>query len=368
MRFSKNISANILFTIGTLLIGACNSTDNKSTTATGTETAVLVTTGTPGGNQAGGISASGQIEAVQTVNISTRVMGYITSLHVKEGDKVSKGQVIATINDQDIAAKRAQVNAMISEAEANLKNTEKDYERFTTLQKQQSASAKEVDNVTLQYQSAKAKVEAAKQMRNEVNAQMNYTTLVSPISGTVIKKMAEAGTMASPGMPIVVIEQSGNYQISASIPETEISKIKTGSLVSVSIKSINQQFDGSVTEINPSSQFSGGQYIVKIAVPTNQKNGLYSGMYANVFIPVKTDTTANANTEKVLIPLSSIVYKDQLTGIYTISNNNTASLRWIRLGKKYGNDMEVISGLNKDEAFIVSAEGKLYNGTPVKLK
>ena len=67
-----------------------------------------------------------------------------------------------------------------------------------------------------------------------------------------------------------------------------------------------------------------------------------------------------------MVPVSAIFYKDELTGLYTVSANHTALLRWVRLGKQMGNDVEVLSGLSKDEPFILSANGKLADGVPVK--
>jgi len=294
-------------------------------------------------------------------------MGYITTLKVKVGDKVSKGQLIATISNQDILAKRAQTDAAIAEAEATLKNAQKDYDRFTALYKQQSATAKELDNVTLQYNAVKARVEAAKQMRNEVNAMLSYTTLTAPFSGTVTQKLADAGSMANPGMPIVTIEQAGTYQISAAVPEAEINQIKQGQLVDVTIQSANKTFKGSISQINQSSQFTGGQYIIKVSIPEQAKTGLYSGMYATIALANNNKTTT-ANNNTVLVPLASIETKNQLTGLYTVSANNTALLRWVRLGKTYGDKVEVLSGLANNETFIANADGKLYNGVAVKEK
>ncbi|HEY8660400.1 MAG TPA: efflux RND transporter periplasmic adaptor subunit [Hanamia sp.] len=366
MKLFKSAALFTLLGIGLSMMISCSSEEKKSTE--NNSTPVAVTVSSPLGSAEDGINASGQVEAVETANISTRVMGYIMKLNVKVGDHVNAGQVLATINSQDMSAKRAQADAMIAEAEANLKSAQKDFERYTTLYKQQSASAKELDNVTLQYNSAKARVDAAKQMRNEVTAMMNYTTLVAPFSGTIIQKLAETGTLASPGMPLLVMEKSGSYQVSAAIPENEISKIKLKEKAKLNIKSTGKEFNGLVTQINPSSQFSGGQYIVKISVPDNEKKDLYAGMYVNVFIPGKADSSTGKDNNIILVPQSAIVNKDQLKGLYTISTTNTALLRWVRLGKVYGNDVEVISGLNKNEQFILSAEGKLYNGAPVIVK
>src|ERR1019366_543047 len=292
-----------LFTgIGLVALGSCSNKDNIGTDPN-TDSAIVVTVATPSVNELAAINLSGQVEASQSADISTRVMGYITKLTVKVGDHVNKGQVIATISNNDIVAKRAQVDAMITEANDALGNAQKDYDRFIALYKQQSASAKELDNVTLQYNLAKAKVESAKQMRNEVNAMLAYTTLTAPFSGTVTQKLADAGSMANPGMPLVTIEQSGSYQISAAVPETQINQIKHGHAVTVNIKSINKTFTGNVTQVNQSSQFTGGQYIIKVSIPDKEKNGLYAGMYAN--LSIASQGKVESATGAVLVPVLS---------------------------------------------------------------
>ncbi len=368
MYSTKKITRNLLFASGLVLFAACSGSEQKNTEQANPEPAIPVTVSQPASHDNTGFSISGEVASSQTANISTRVMGYITKLNVKVGDHVNKGQLIASISNNDILAKRAQADAMIAEAEAAAKNAQKDFERFTTLYQQKSASAKELDNVTLQYNSARARVESAKQMRNEVNAMLAYTSLTAPFSGTVIQKLADAGNMANPGMPIVTIEQSGNYEINAAVPESEINQVKQGASVTVLIKSINRQFTGNITQINPSSQFTGGQYLVKISVPEKEKAGLYAGMYANIAIPGARKTETQTVNQAVLVPVSSIINKDQLTGLYTISDNKTALLRWVRLGKTYGDQVEVISGLAGSERFIVHADGNLYNGAPVTIK
>ena len=293
-------------------------------------------------------------------------MGRITNIFVKTGDRVNKGQLLASVWDEDIKAKRAQADAMIAEAEGAYATAQKDYDRFNNLYKQQSATAKELDNVTLQYNSAKARVAAARQMRSEVNANLSYSSLTAPFSGVVTQKLAEAGSIANPGMPILTIEQDGILQVSASIAESDISNIHLGDVANIQIKSTGKFFDGKIIQINPSSQFTGGQYIVKISIPATAKKDIYAGMFAGVSIPVKD--TRQVKNDAVLVPSSAIINRDELTGIYTVGVNNTALLRWIRLGKNYGDKVEVISGLSKNEKFIRSSESKLYNGAPVVVK
>lgn len=364
-KVNKHLAGLLLATAATGLF-SCG--DNKEQQKEANEKPVVVTVATVSTGSQNAILASGQVEAVQTANISTRVMGRITNIYVKAGDKVNKGQLLATISDEDIRAKRAQTDAMIAEAEASFVNAQKDLERFTNLYKQQSATAKELDNVTLQFNSAKARVDAAKQMRSEVNASLSYSSLTAPFSGVVTQKLAEVGNIANPGMPIVTIEQSGILQVSASIAESDISNIHLGDAATLLIKSTGKSFEGKVIELNPSSQFTGGQYIVKISIPETAKADIYSGMFVSVTIPLKGVKQIQSNADVVLVPTSAIVNRDELTGIYTVSENKTALLRWIRLGKNYGDKVEVISGLAKNESFILSSESKLYNGAPVIVK
>jgi len=359
-----NNSAVALLSAFAILLTSCSG-DNHETNVV-KDSPVQVTVAKANVKTSNIIQASGQIESKESAIISTRVMGFVTSIKVKAGDKVQKGQLLATINNGDIMAKRAQAQAMVTEAEAALKDAQKDYERYAELYKQQSASTKEFENITLHYNSVKAKTEAARQMKNEADAMLAYTNLVAPFAGVVVQKNIDEGSMGNPGMPLLVVEQNGGFQISASVTETDIDNVKEGAVAEVVIKSTGGAIKGKVQQVSPSSQFSGGQYMIIISIPDSEKKGLYSGMFANVSIVGASDSTDGESI--TLVPTSALVHKDQLVGLYTISESKTALLRWVRLGKTYGDQVEILSGLNATEDFILQAEGKLYNGVPVLVK
>ncbi len=339
---------------------ACSAKEEDRTVK---ENPVPVTIGSATMQSADHVTASGQVTSKETAVISTRVMGFLTSFKVKVGDKVQKGQLLATISNGDILAKRAQAQAMVTEAEAALKDAQKDYERFEELYKQKSASTKEFENATLHYNSIKAKAEAARQMKNEADAMLTYTNLTAPFSGVVTQRNLDEGSMANPGMPIMMVEQAGTYEVRASVSELDIAHVKTGMTADINIQSIGKKLSGKVLEVSTSSQYSGGQYFLKISIPSEP--GLFSGMYVNVSIPVaKIDVATN----NILVPSSALIYKDQLTGIYTVSRSNTALLHWVKTGKTFGDQVEILSGLSADEKFILQSEGKLYNGAPVSVK
>lgn len=355
--YTLTIAALGLFATG------CGSDDKKE--AVNDTAAVPVTVMTPSGAEDRFLTASGKIEAANSANLSTRMMGYIDEISVKVGDKVKKGQLLISINNADLQAKRAQVNAGITEAQAAFQNAEKDYERFKALYEEQSASQKEMDDQTARFEMAKARLEAAKQMKNEVESQFAYVNIRAPFNGVITNKFAEEGTMANPGQPLLAMEAPGNYEVTARVPESEISQIQTGTNVDVIIKSIDKTIPGTVTEVSTSARNTGGQYLVKVNLEKSDAEVL-SGMYASVRFPVeRQDSTA---TEEIMIPKEAIVTRGDLNGVYTVSTQNTAMLRWLRLGRSYGDRVEVLSGLGPDEAFITSADGKLFNGAKVNVK
>lgn len=309
------------------------------------------------------LSTSGKIEAVKSADLSTRMMGYVEKIHVQVGDKVNKGQLLISLNNADVSAKLAQANAGITEANAALNNAEKDYRRFTVLFEENSASQKELDDITANYNMAKARLEAAEQMKNGVNSQFSYINIRAPFNGVITNRSINVGDMANPGMPLLKMENPGNFQVLAMVPESEILNIQTDLKVDVVIRTLNKSIKGKVTEVSTSAKNTGGQYMVKVILDQTGSN-LLSGMYATVQFPI----TKKENSDSIQIPMEAIIHNGQLSGVYTVSESNTAILRWVRLGRIFGDNVEVLSGLSPEEQYITSAEGKLYNGAKINIQ
>ena len=308
-------------------------------------------------------SASGQIEAEQFANISTRMMGYVTRVYVKVGDKVRKGQSLIDINNADMEAKKAQTQAGIIQAQARFNTAKKDLDRFQVLFDQNSASQKELEDVKTQYNIAEAQLENARQMENEVEAMLSYSNIKAPFKGVITSKSVKAGDMANPGQHLLSLEAPDNFVAKVMVPETNIPYVHQNDSVKVYVKSNEQTLAGTVSEISTSSQNSGGQYLVKIKLGIPQETKLYSGMFISADFP-----SSHTSNNQVLVPKQAIVRKGNLQGIYTVSASNTAILRWLKLGRSVGDQIEVLSGLSEGEQYILSAEGKLYNGAKLNIK
>ena len=352
--------------LSAVLSVSCSSDEKKSVQNSIAPISVTVSH-TTAGSEGSSATASGKLVAKNSVNISTRMMGYITAMKAEVGQNVTAGQLLVSINATDIQAKGGQANAQIFQAQANYNIAKKDYERFQNLYKSQSASQKELDDMRARYEMAQAGLQAAQQMKNEVNAQYRYTNITAPISGTVTAKYAEQGDMASPGMPLLTIESPSSLQAQVLVSEQNIAMISNGMPVQVTLKSMNKTVSGTVSEISKSAANTGGQYMVKINI--HNAADLLPGMFVNVQFPIKNSGKINQDfNETMMIPATALVENGQLTGVYVVSSQNTAVLRWLKTGKTLGGQVEVLSGLNPKESYIVSSAGKLYNGAKVQVK
>ena len=357
----KLLYTSLFFTAVLSLYSCGNSSEEKKVNNT---PAIAVTVSSVAAeNNTPFLTASGKIEAANSATLSTRMMGFVDKVHVNVGDKVTRGQLLVSINNSDLSAQQAQTTAGITEAQAAFNNAEKDYQRFQNLFADKSASQKELDDQRARYEMAKARLEGARQMKNEVQSQFAYVNLRAPFAGVITSKSIDAGDMANPGEPLISIEGPGNFEVTASVPESEISKIKSGSQVQVLVKSSDKMLPATVTEVSTSAKNTGGQYLVKVVLDKTDAS-ILSGMYATVQFPVEKKT----NVTTVLVPEQAVVKRGQLTGIYTVSESNTAILRWLRLGRTYGENVEVLSGLAADENYIISSEEKLYNGAKLIIK
>ncbi len=340
------------------MLTSCQSEKNNQSDASSAVSVVVKSPAEPDGGAF--ITASGSVESEHFARLSTRNMGYVSKVYVKVGDPVRKGQRLLDINSEEIDAKKAQAQASLTQAKAQLTVAEKNYERYRKLFEEKSASQKELDDMTLQYEMAKANYERTQQIEKEIDAMMAYSHIRAPFSGVITSKNVKMGDMARPGQPLMSLEAPGAFVARAMVPESSIESVKKGQRVTVFVKSLGKTLEGKVTEVSASSQDSGGQYLVKVDLEMIDEVKLFSGMYVSVMIPVP-----GQGSQSLFVDQSALVRKGELDGIYTISESGTAILRWLKLGQHMGDQVEVLSGLNPDERYIASSEGKLYNGVKV---
>ncbi|TVR87796.1 MAG: efflux RND transporter periplasmic adaptor subunit [Saprospirales bacterium] len=305
-------------------------------------------------------STSGRLQASQKTRLSTRIMGLINSIEVNEGDRISGGALAFTIQSSELDARLKQIDSRIETARVQLQEAERNFQRFARLLENQSATQREYEQAETAFKSASAGLENAKAARSEVLAQYEYTRIRAPFSGVVTRKFAEQGDIANPGMPVVEIERENGLEVLTLVPESRIGLVELNAPVEVELTSSGERVPGTIIQINPSSGDRSAQFEVKVALEQDFTNQ-FSGMFARVFFPVEETGT------RLMIPREHLIRRGDLHGIYTVSQQNTAILRWLRLGKTSGDYVEVVSGLSEGDEYIVEAGSKLYNGALVEL-
>lgn len=304
------------------------------------------------------VTATGSLQAGTTVMVSTRMMGWVRTVHVTEGQPVAKGDPLISIDDSDLRAKKAQAEAGIAEASAVLVNAQKMVERFEKLYAEKSVSKQQLDDVLTGRDRADAGVKMAKAGLAEVNVHLSYLDIVAPVDGIVTRKMIEAGNMANPGMPLINMESAGDMKVIAHLGEKDVSSVSVGTLVTVEVTSLSGAvFEVPLTKVVPTANPGSRTYDIEASLVSTDAR-LKSGMFARMTVPVGT-------REAILVPVAAVRHRGQLTGIWTVSADGIAHLRWVRLGHQIGNDYEVLAGLNGDETVVLGSAAPLTEGDRV---
>jgi len=365
----------ILLAVFTGLLASCggHKTNEKKTVQ---PTLVAVTN--PISNLSHEIITSGVVESNEIAHLGTRIMGYVKKVYAKKGQTVHRGDLLINISDDEIQAKGRQVDAQIAQAQAAFTLAKRDEERFTRLLAKKSISQKEYENVHMQYESMRANLESAKQMKKEVEANREYTQIRAPFSGVITAVTVDQGALASPGMPLVTVEKSGDMVIQTQMGEKVIHQIAIGEQAMVSIASLDKVFKAEITERSSSSIATGGQYQVTLRIPRDVQQGLLSGMHADVTFQLKSEsipdtvsasqieTNKKANLATIWVPRTALIDKGGLHGLYTVSADHIAILHWVRLGNSRGDLVEVLSGIDRSDTIILPGNYRLHNGLVVK--
>lgn len=243
---------------------------------------------------AASFSLSGSVISDNQKMITSRNMGFVTSVNVVEGSRVKKGQLLYTIDSKEIDSSKTQVQMGIAQAELSLQmyknqyaNLELNLDRNKRLLEQDMVSKYEVENLELAkknlsntIQIAERQVGQARARLKEVDNQYNYLRIVAPNSGVVVAKNIKVGEMAMPGMPAIVLSDLNSLKIEIEVAENNLKMFSIGKSVRVSIPSVGYIGSGRISSVIPSS--NPMTHTFKVKVSFNAKKAVYPGMYATV--------------------------------------------------------------------------------------
>lgn len=295
---------------------------------------------------------TGTVRADRTSQVASRVMGVVTSLRVQEGDQVSRGQLLLTIDDRDAAERLQAATMALESAGQNKALQETTWQRYKNLFDEKALSGQEMDQIETQKKVAQAEYKRAKAIVAEARTYKFFTQVTAPVSGRISQKYIDAGSMANPGMPLIAIEESGSYYVEAAVDERLRNAIKPGMAVDILIGSTPTAYSGTIRQVLPSIDSLSRTFMIKVSFPHKQSR---SGLFARIKIPV-------GKKEAMLVPQKAIVRKGQLTGVYAVDDHGKVTYRLVRTGMNYAEGTEVISGLTSKDKLITDGIERAIDG------
>lgn len=335
-RLSELLTAGLL--LG--LLAGCGGKD-KSADAAAAKTVKAETLMVQAATVVDHYPAPANLVAVESVPVASRIMGYIREINVIEGQSVRAGQRLFSIDVVDAKSQADQAAAALADAKAN-------FDRFANLYKQEAVSQQQYEKIKLAYDHARAASDAA-------NNQLRYAVVSSPINGVVTQKLGNAGSLATPGQPVVVVENPARLQVETHVGEEVLRRIKLGDAVSVEVDGISEAIAAKVARISPAADPVSRTFLVKLDITAS---GLRSGLFARALFPL-------GEREALLVPKAAVIERAGITGLFAIDSQGIAHFRMVRTGAERNGQVEIQAGLGAGERVVVSGVEGLETGNKV---
>jgi len=291
------------------------------------------------------VRATGTLEASDVLNLVSETQGKIISIYKEKGDRISKGEVIAKVDDEVISAN-------VLTAEANYEQMQKDVERLTRLSEQNAVTRHDLEQATIGLKKAKADLISAKKA-------LGNTSIKAPIAGYINNDYITVGQLLGPGSPVCEIVDNSKLKLNVRVSESDVYKLEKGQTVDVLLSVFpDRKFAGKITAIAEKAD-GAMKFNVEITLENDVNAHLRSGLYAEAEFNVK-------NEEKIILSKSAIVGSMEDAVVY-VAADGKAVKRSIIIGQSNDKQVEVLSGINPDEKVIISGQLNLKDGDEINV-
>lgn len=290
----------------------------------------------------------GIVEEREATAVSFTSMGVVKRVTVSEGQAVSRGQLIAELDD-------TQALNLLRGAEAQMTQANDALERYQMLH--DNGSLPEVQWVEIQSKVAQAQSQLEVARKNLADCR-----LVAPVSGIVGQKAVKAGETALPSQAVVTILDISTVKVKVAVPETEVSSISAHTASVIGVDAVGRSYEGGKVEKGVVADALTHTYDVRIHVPNSERK-LLPGMVANVRF-VQTDPQRDGR--QPTIPVTAVQrMTDGTLFVWTVGTDSTAHRTSLRVGQTQGNRIAVVSGLHAGQHIVAEGYQKLSEGTKV---
>lgn len=290
--------------------------------------------------------ADALIESTRQTVIAAQVSGRVTALYVKAGDRVSAGQALLAVDrraaDQQLAAARAQAAA----ARAELDVSRRELGRAQTLFDKKYVSQAALDRAKARYDAASAMSLARQADARAAAVESTLRGISAPYAGTVGSVEIELGSMATPGMPLVTLFVPGALRAVANVPQSRAAKLRADAPVRVELPDAplaEQWQTATAVAILPLVDPLSDSVKIRLTLPAAAGSAARPGMFARAHFSI------GAPRPRLLVPLSAIVRRTEVTALYVVAGDGSVTLRQVRLGETRGDRVEVLAGLAAGE-------------------
>jgi len=324
------------------------------------------------------IRYSANIVPYSQVDLAFKSGGYVQSIrqvkgadgrmrNIDAGDWVSKGTLLALVNQQDYTDKLAQAKAQYSRAQAEYEKAKLSFDRTSALYSTQSATKPDYDSAKAQLDSTAASIESAKAQISEAEVALGYCSLRAPFDAWVVKRSVDVGSLVGPATNGFSIADTRSVKAVFGVPDISVSRVTLGQRLTMTTDALPGDFTGRVTSISPAADPKSRVYSVEITIP-NAKNQLKSGMIASLMLGGEgLKSAVNA------VPLAAVVRDPRAQNGFAVLVANqtgdtaTVHLRPVELGDAYGNVIAVNSGLTSGEKVVTTGVSLVKDGDSVRV-
>ncbi len=321
------------------------------------------------------LEASGYVVAERKAAVASKATGRLVYLGVSEGDKVTKGEVIARLEDNDVMAQLAEAKANLELNEANLSDASWNFNRDKTLLKSGSITESAFESARAGFLKGKASVDVAKANVEAAEVALDNTYVRAPFDGTVISKNADVGEIVAPMAgsinargTVVTIADMSSLEVEPDVAESNIDKVTPGQPCIIKLDAYpGVQYQGYVSKIIPTANRSKGTVTVKVKFRKYDSRVLPEMSAKVMFLQDGKKLSGASDRPLLTIPGSAVVTRGGKLVVFRIENGKAIETAVV-VGRHIGTFVEVKSGLSDGEEIVDSPDRLIKNGVNVKVE
>ena len=288
-----------------------------------------------------GRSWDGVVEAVQQAVLTAQTSGRVVAVDVDVNDRVVAGQVLLRLSAVEQQAGANTARAQLRAAEAAAVEAEANYRRFAALAADRYVSRAQIDQARASRDSANAARDAARAQLAQAGQQADYTVVRAPYAGIVSAREVEPGESVAPGQDLLSVYAPGALRIQVQVPQSDVAGIRAANRARI-VLGDGRILDAAQVIVYPAADPSTHSVAVRVMLP-DTADAPQPGVTAKVVFPIAGDTGL------VRLPAAAVVQRGELSAVYVLATGNRLVLRQVRLGRRIGDEFEIVAGIKAGE-------------------